>query len=82
MQARKRWLEAHAIGRSRGGLTTKTHTTVDALGMPIRFAITPCHRADSPQTEALLAGLSGVDHVIADVGYGTIALRGFIANDR
>ena len=32
---------AHALGRSRGGLTTKVHMAVDALGLPIRFAVTP-----------------------------------------
>jgi len=28
-------LEARAIGRSKGGLTTKIHAAVDALGLPI-----------------------------------------------
>ncbi|WP_256222524.1 IS5 family transposase [Paenibacillus sp. FSL W7-1088] len=29
------------MGRSRGGLTTKIHVVVDALGNPIRFELTP-----------------------------------------
>jgi len=29
-----------AIGRSRGGLSTKIHTLVDALGNPVRFHLT------------------------------------------
>ena len=35
----KRGAETHAIGRSKGGLTTKIHASVDALGMPRRFTI-------------------------------------------
>ncbi|WP_197073680.1 MULTISPECIES: IS5 family transposase [unclassified Paenibacillus] len=36
-----------AIGRSRGRLTTKIHTIVDALGNPLRFVLTggQCHDA-------------------------------------
>ncbi|VDS09317.1 Transposase DDE domain protein [Paracoccus haematequi] len=81
MQARKKGLEAHAIGRSRGGLTTKIHAAVDALGLPVRFAITPGHWADSPQAEGLIRDLAGVGHVIADAGYDTDALRRLIADD-
>ncbi|MEG4641468.1 IS5 family transposase [Paracoccus sp. APAP_BH8] len=77
----KRGLEAHATGRSRGGLTTKIHAAVDAPGLPVRFAITPGHWADSPQAEGLIHGLAGVGHVIADAGYDTEALRRFIAGD-
>lgn len=61
--------EARAIGRSRGGLTTKIHAAVDALGLPIRFELTSGQWADSPQAEGLIAGLEGVGHVIADSGY-------------
>jgi hypothetical protein len=31
----------HAIGRSKGGLSTKIHALVDALGNPLRFLLTP-----------------------------------------
>ena len=34
-------LDKQAIGRSRGGLSTKIHTTVDALGNPTGFYLTP-----------------------------------------
>jgi transposase len=30
-----------ALGRSRGGFTTKIHALVDALGLPIKFLLTP-----------------------------------------
>jgi hypothetical protein len=32
---------AQAIGRSRGGLTTKIHALVDALGNPVELMLTP-----------------------------------------
>lgn len=74
-------LEAHAIGRSRGGLTTKIHAAVDALGLPVRFLITPGHWGDCPQARGLIEGLEGVGHVIADAGYDADHLRNFIADD-
>lgn len=74
-------LEAHAIGRSRGGLTTKIHAAVDALGLPIRVLITPGHWGDCPQAHGLLEGLEGVGHVIADAGYDADHLRDFIAGE-
>ena len=77
----KRGLEAHAIGRSRGGLTTKIHAAVDALGLPIRVLITPGHWGDCPQARGLLEGLEGVGHVIADAGYDADHLRDFIAGE-
>ncbi len=61
-------------------MTTKIHAAVDALGLPIRFEITPGHRADSPQAEALVGGLTGVGHVIADSGHDSEALRRFISD--
>ena len=54
---------------------------MDALGLPVRFTITPGHRAGSPQAGGLLCGLVGVGHVVADAGYDTDALRSFIADD-
>ena len=60
-------------------MTTKIHAAVDALGLPVRFEITPGQWADSPQDEGLIAGLEGVGHVVADSGYDTEAQQGFIA---
>jgi transposase len=57
-----------ALGRSRGGFTTKIHILVDGLGNPLRLHLTggQCH--DSPQASDLLAGLS-FERIIADRGY-------------
>lgn len=38
--------EVHGIGRSRGGLTTKVHLVVDALGLPLAFEVTEGNRHD------------------------------------
>ncbi|MEG4641445.1 hypothetical protein VB636_00960, partial [Paracoccus sp. APAP_BH8] len=77
----RRGLEAHAIGRSRGGLTTQPHAAADAFGRPIRVTITPGHWADSPQAKGLICGLTGIGHVIADIGCDTDALCRFIAEE-
>lgn len=33
--------EEQALGRSKGGFTTKVHALVDALGLPLKFILTP-----------------------------------------
>lgn len=74
-------LEARGIGRSKGGLTTKIHAAVDALGLPLRIAVTPGQWGDSPQARGLIEGLTGVGHVIADAAYDADHLRTFIQAD-
>ena len=44
-----------AIGRSRGGLTTKIHTLVDALGNPVELMLTPGQAHDLTCAEPLIA---------------------------
>jgi transposase len=46
--------EDQAIGRSKGGLSTKIHTLVDALGNPIGFFLTPRQAHDLQGADALL----------------------------
>ena len=43
-----------AIGRSKGGLSTKIHALVDALGNPLRFLLTPGQAHDLIGADALL----------------------------
>jgi putative transposase len=45
----------HAIGRSRGGLTTKTHALVDGYGRPLALIVGPGQANDSPVLPLLLA---------------------------
>nr|WP_197031956.1 IS5 family transposase [Hymenobacter swuensis] len=62
-----------ALGRSRGGFTSKLHVVVDALGNPLRLALTPGQQADCTIAADLLAGLR-VGAVLADKAYDTNAL--------
>jgi transposase len=45
---------AQAIGRSRGGLTTKIHALVDALGNPVELMLTPGQAHDLACAEQLI----------------------------
>jgi len=51
---KKRGLD-QAIGRSRGGLTTKIHMIVDALGNPLALSLTGGQVHDITQAERLCA---------------------------
>jgi transposase len=51
-----------ALGRSRGGFSTKIHIGVDALGNPLRFILTAGQRHDITQAEALLADRKAPRH--------------------
>lgn len=61
------------IGRSRGGLSTKVHVTVDALGNPIRLIATAGQVAGVTQGGALVSDMEAV-HAITDKGYDSDAL--------
>lgn len=67
-----------ALGRSRGGLSTKIHLAVRGLGCPVRFVITAGQKGDAPQAEALLADLPAAV-VLADAAYDSDQLREAIA---
>lgn len=51
---RKKRACCQAIGRSRGGLSTKIHATVDALGNPTGFHLAPGQAHDLEGADALL----------------------------
>ena len=57
-----------ALGRSRGGFSTKVHVNVDALGNPLRFTLTGGERHDITQAEALIEDYE-FERVIADRSY-------------
>src|SRR6266853_1430123 len=62
------WCQDEAIGRSKGGLSTKINATVDALGNPIGFALTPGQACDLDGADILLPQIEA-DIVIADKGF-------------
>ncbi len=74
---RKRGACDQALGRSRGGLTTKIHMLADALGRPLRFIVTAGQVGDITQAPALLEGQVG-KAVLADKAYDSNALRATI----
>jgi hypothetical protein len=53
----KRGTQNQAIGKSRGGLTTKIAVIVDALGNLIRFVLLPGQRHDITSFDALMASI-------------------------
>lgn len=72
--AGKRGARDQALGRSRGGLTTKIHMLADALGRPLRFRITPGQAADIVSAADLLDGQK-TKAVLADRAYDSNDLR-------
>src|SRR4051794_18240270 len=63
-----------ALGRSRGGLTSKIHAVIDGLGRPLCFLLTPGQAADCRQARSLLEGLA-FERLIGDRGYDTDEIR-------
>ncbi len=66
--AQKGGSEDPALGRSRGGLSTKIHLLADEDGLPVAFSITPGQAAEHAQAICLLEGRHA-NAVIADKGY-------------
>jgi len=76
-----------ALGRSRGGLTTKIHLACDGLGRPLSVVLTPGQRHESTQLGAVLDAIrvprpggrgrprKRPDHLIADKGYSYATCR-------
>ena len=74
-------LSEEALGRSRGGLTTKVHLACDGRGRPVSVVLTPGQRHDSTQLGPVLDAIRiprphrrgrprrCPDRVIADKGY-------------
>jgi transposase len=65
---------AQAIGRSRGGLTTKIVAVVDALGNLVRFVLLPGQRHDSVGVAPLLKDLDFAA-LLADKAFDSDAIR-------
>lgn len=74
---RKRGTQAQALGRSRGGFGTKIHAVVDALGLPVRFALGPGQQNDMAPACDLIRGLPA-DQVLADRAYDADSLHDLI----
>ncbi|MFI2785894.1 IS5 family transposase, partial [Kitasatospora sp. NPDC018614] len=79
----------HALGRSRGGLSTKLHLACDGRGRPLGFFLTGGNTNDCTRLEAVLEAISvpragpgrprtRPDHVIADKGYSSRKIRTYL----
>ena len=73
--------ENGAMGRSKGGLTAKIHTVVDADGRLIKLDLTPGQTNDCKPTLNLLTVLETGAVLPADKAYDTEAVRSF-ADDK
>jgi transposase len=68
--------EAHAMGRSRAGLSTKIHLACDALGYPLGFILTGANVSDFDQCKPLLnKHLKAGSAAIMDKGYDSNDIR-------
>src|ERR1700736_3515760 len=79
-QRRKRGEHEQAIGRSRGGRTTKIHALSDPDCRPCAFYLTPGQDADIAAAPALLALAPPMSSLIADKGYDGDDFRADIVN--
>lgn len=79
----------HAIGRSRGGHTTKIHLACDTTGMPLSIWLTGGNTNDTTELGAVLEGVrvprlvgrprTRPDRIIADKGYSSRGNRRMLA---
>jgi transposase len=73
---RKRGTHRRALGRSRGGFTSKLHCLADALGRPLAFHLTVGEAADCKAYDALIdLPERAPDALLADKGYDADAIR-------
>ena len=75
---RKRGAWSQAIGRSRGGFTSKIHCLADGRGRPVAFALTPGNVADISMALPLLQAVVPPKRLIADKAYDAQSLRDWL----
>ena len=75
----KRGAERQAIGRSRGGRTTKIHAVADARGRIVAFDLTPGQRGDVVPAPELVGRLPPARILLADAAYDSNAFRASLA---
>ncbi len=67
------------MGRSRGGLTTKIHALVDAIGRPIGLKLTAGQAHDGRSAADMLGGVGAGQVLLADRAYDSDALHEALA---
>lgn len=68
-----------AIGRSRGGFSTKIHCKVDALGYPLRIILSRGEEAEINYAKALVNN-EHCDYLLGDRGYDADSFRSDLKN--
>ncbi|WP_240796607.1 IS5 family transposase [Streptomyces sp. RFCAC02] len=87
--ARKGGLRDPALGRSRGGLTSKIHLACDAVGRPLAFTVTGGNTNDCTQFTTVMEAIrvprlgpgrprNRPDHILGDKGYTSRAIRDWL----
>jgi putative transposase len=79
---RKRGAFNNAIGRSRGGQTTKIHALTDDVGRPLAFLITPGNTHDLVGARGLINMVRNPRRLLADRAYDARSLRDELAARR
>ncbi len=69
-----------AIGKSRGGNSTKIHLAVDSYGLPVHFEISGGQVNDIVYAEELVTKSPKSEYVIADKGYDSESFRLYVEN--
>ena len=73
--------EAEALGRSRGGFSTKLHALCDAKGRPLGFVLTPGQTHDTQGFAPLFRMISDrIEAFLADKGYDADVIRAEISS--
>ncbi|WP_240474466.1 transposase, partial [Intrasporangium chromatireducens] len=73
----------HALGRSRGGLTTKVHALSDPTCTPVLALLTAGQAGDNPMLAPLIEALAEAGHdldfrLLADKAYSHPSTRTFL----
>ena len=63
------------MGRSRGGLTTKIHALVDAMGRPIRLKLTAGQAHDGRSAADMFDSIQAGQILLTDRAYDSDGLR-------
>ena len=75
---RKRGDFENAIGRSRGGRTTKVHALTDQFGRPVAFTLTPGNVHDLVGAATMLERIPTPTKLLADRAYDARKLRDWL----
>ena len=73
--------DKEALGRSRGGFSTKIHCKIDALGYPLRIILSGGEAADISYAEALVNN-EHCDYLLGDRGYDADFFRAALERNK